>query len=408
MPITFLGPDAKIATLDLKELGKKLKNTPLKDPPEAKPPYKPGRPAARIVLPWTYHLDYGWTPERERLEPRPPLNLPPYYNERFAFRTGGLKAATSTAISIDLRVFPRKSRVFVRVPASILRPAQHAALLAGQTRQPDGAWATVPATSDDYNRLFGLQEKTMVTKDHVIVELTPRRSALLDQLHFDGKASVEVEVRYAVSRAGIRPKSCYVIGFAQRVDGFRVAEFEHVFQAYHPYDIPIVGDYRTMLAYRRSSREVSAIPPLALAFFDSWEFAKGCGFDPAPRSFAKHFTPADVSGALQARILEFVNAPATGADILRQRVVDNAYVDGKGAAMPEPKQKIGLASPTAANIIAARDALPGKKFTRLEEIDAVKGVGPDTLSDLITSFLMARGDETRWYPDEDLASLLGE
>ncbi|MDX9999999.1 MAG: hypothetical protein RBU30_01755 [Polyangia bacterium] len=405
MPILQTIRDAKEATLDLRELLKKKAHGGILMPPGAKPFNKAGRPAGLVRLPWTYDLDWGWTPEREKADPRPPLNLPPYYNERFTFRTGGLKTQTQNAILIDLRSFPRGARVFVRLPVSLLRSEVHRALRRGRAHAPDGAWATVPVTPDDYNQLFGEQEPASLGSTHVLVELAPRRRAVVDQLQL-GPTPVDIEVRYAVSRTLVRPKSMHVIHFGQLMDGFLVGEFEHVFQAYHPYDVPMVGDWRTHLVYRRSSWEVSTIPPLALAFFDSWEHAAASGFDPAPRSFARHFRPEHVSAAQRQRILDFVNAPSTDAEMLHKRVRDNPHVGTKGLPDPHEKEKVGLTKPTARRILAARDRLPGRRFACLEQIDAVAGVGPDTMSDMITSFLIARDDHGKWYPNPKVVSLL--
>jgi hypothetical protein len=177
----------------------------------------------------------------------------------------------------------------------------------------------------------------------------------------------------------------------QLTDHRLIGRFDHIFQAYHQYDVAVIGDHRTRIAYRRSSKEVSEIPPMALAFFDNWQAAAAGGFDPHPRSFGRHYTAASISNALEAEVLAFVNRAS--AKQLVAAVADNPYVDAGGRLEVDPTPKRGIDKATAERIVAARKKL--KRFTSLDQIDAVRGVGPDTLSDIISSVLLARQTKVR-------------
>mgnify|MGYP001141090789 CR=1 FL=1 len=87
---------------------------------------------------------------------------------------------------------------------------------------------------------------------------------------------------------------------------------------------------------------------------------------------------------------------------------DNAFVDAKGAAEKVAKKKLGIRRNTAVRVIREREKQPGGRYTTLEQIDAIWGMGPDTMSDLITSFFAGLRDDERWYPDENVTNLLPE
>ncbi len=335
--------------------------------------------------------------------------MPPYYVERFRFRTASLPQAERTYVMIDLRPFVWESRVFALVPKEIIRPERLAEIQQGTADSLDGVFATVPAKPDDYNAIFGESLTSSIGADTVLVELTPRKRAILDLLQLAPEA-VSIEIHYAVLRESVWPKTQYMIHFAQFVDGFPVGEFEHLFQAYHPFDIPIIGDRRNKVAYRRSSWEVSEIPPLALEFFDTWVTAAAYGYNPAPRSYGKHFKLSDVSRPVVEGILEFFNDKKLTADAIVQIVQDNPLVDATGKVEKKPTKKKGIRRSLAQKIIDVRKELPDGRFRRLQQIDAIKGVGPDTMSDIITTFFGVGGrneqDDARWYPSEEIVALL--
>ena len=79
---------------------------------------------------------------------------------------------------------------------------------------------------------------------------------------------------------------------------------------------------------------------------------------------------------LETRILKFFNEVTSPWTIVN-RIQDDPRVQGSGR---------GISSATAWNILNAREGLPGKQFRSLEQIDSVRGVGFDTIEDILYSF----------------------
>ncbi len=362
---------------------------------------------AKVLVPWLYDVDYGWTPRREGAEPRPLLNLPSYFGGDFPLSTCGLKNGKHYFIAIDLRPFPEQARVFVEVPQKMLGGL---APVPGPRKGGFGSNVAVVKRIDDFNRLCGQRRRAPVARGTVVLELARGKRAILNNLSLSQEPQT-IHVYYAVLREDVRPKTYYTMQLAQFIDHRLVGTFHHVLNAHHNYDVPVIGDRRTKTAYRRSSREVSAIPPLALAFFASWKEAQAAGYDFSPRSFGKHYRADDVTVALADEVLAFFNKAGTTAEKIVATVVDNPHVNAFGGEEPAPVAKRGIDLKTAQRIISSRQKLPKKRFARLQEIDAVPGVGADTMSDVLTSILGLRKPAPikgrgRWEPDPGVVALL--
>jgi hypothetical protein len=360
------------------------------------------------LVPWLYDYDYGWTPQREAAEPRPPLQMPPYLRSSFPLRTSTLAGAHHNAIRVNLKPFPSQARVFMVVPTGILPAKLGKRVVAGKTREV-GPGVEVVRRVAEFNSIFDKRLKAAATSSKVVLELASGRMALLNDLRLK-TTHVVLEIYYAIARQFVKPKTYYTLQAVQLTDHRLIGRFDHVFQAYHQYDVAVIGDRRTGLAYRRSSKEVADIPPLALAFFDSWQAAAAAGFDPHPRSYRRHYSAASISNALEAEVLAFVNQRGLSAKRLAEVVQDNPYVDAEGRPEREPTSKRGLDKRTAERILTARKKL--ERFSSLDQIDSVRGVGSDTLTDIVSSVLLSRrtrvkrGKGRRWRPQEAVHELL--
>lgn len=82
----------------------------------------------------------------------------------------------------------------------------------------------------------------------------------------------------------------------------------------------------------------------------------------------------DIDPDLEAEILSFFNE-AKSADEICQGIQDRGEAGGYGIRLE-----------LAARILKEREQLEGGRFTSLQQIDDVGGVGPDTLKDIIESF----------------------
>jgi NAD-dependent deacetylase len=82
----------------------------------------------------------------------------------------------------------------------------------------------------------------------------------------------------------------------------------------------------------------------------------------------------------ERRVLRLVNAAT--ADELTRLVLDDPRF---GSSSP---RAYGIRATLAARIVAAREALPDHEFSSLAQVDAIFGMGPDTLHDLLVSRLV--------------------
>jgi hypothetical protein len=86
-----------------------------------------------------------------------------------------------------------------------------------------------------------------------------------------------------------------------------------------------------------------------------------------------------ITDALIQRVLTFFNN-ANNPQVLVDRIQDDpSFLRAGGATY-------GMNFQQAAAVLRYRNRLPGKRFTSMEQLDAVYGIGPDTLHDILYSF----------------------
>ena len=95
---------------------------------------------------------------------------------------------------------------------------------------------------------------------------------------------------------------------------------------------------------------------------------------------------SNVEEDLAMRVLQFFNAVDTPEAIVT-RILDNPLY---GSSSP---QAYGVRMGVAQRILDARAARPGQQFQSVEQIDAVLGVGWDTLQDIFFAFAVESGAE---------------
>ena len=84
----------------------------------------------------------------------------------------------------------------------------------------------------------------------------------------------------------------------------------------------------------------------------------------------------DIPQWVQQRILGFFNR-ARNIDMILDGTIQDAPSDGQGRTL----------GPTlAARILRTKHSLPRRRFSDLSQLDAIRGVGPNTLQDLVYSF----------------------
>jgi hypothetical protein len=86
-----------------------------------------------------------------------------------------------------------------------------------------------------------------------------------------------------------------------------------------------------------------------------------------------------ISDALIQRVLTFFNGVQKPEALVNRIQDDPSFLRAGGATY-------GMNFQQASAILNYRNRLPGKRFTSLEQLDAVFGIGPDTLHDILYSF----------------------
>jgi hypothetical protein len=120
--------------------------------------------------------------------------------------------------------------------------------------------------------------------------------------------------------------------------------------------------------------------------FESLDDARAAGYDMALDCLNQPFEIKDISYRLVRKVLDFVNKVEL-ADDLHQMVKDTlgiGYFDGRYGKQEAKKRGYGIGVETAQKILRVRDKRG--RFTRLEEIVSVEGVGIDKFIDLVNTF----------------------
>lgn len=86
--------------------------------------------------------------------------------------------------------------------------------------------------------------------------------------------------------------------------------------------------------------------------------------------------------ALKQRVLNFFNRVTRSAEIVNRIKDDPDFGMRRG---------YGIRRSLATRILEIRNNLPGKRFNSIEQINDVRGVGPDTLHDILYSFQYSGG-----------------
>lgn len=85
-------------------------------------------------------------------------------------------------------------------------------------------------------------------------------------------------------------------------------------------------------------------------------------------------------------VLDFLNKANTWQDIAGLEPQGGPVFDNPELGIHQPFQGYDIGEVTAKNILSKRASLPGNKFTTLDQVDSVRGMGPDKIADLIFSF----------------------
>jgi hypothetical protein len=147
--------------------------------------------------------------------------------------------------------------------------------------------------------------------------------------------------------------------------------------------IAVRGDH---LIHRVDCKYLKETNKQMWAPFESLEAARVAGYDMALDCLNQPFKPKDVSYRLARKVLHFVNGVELAED-LDQAVKENldvGYFEVRYGKEGAKKRGYGIGIGTARKILEARERV--LRFTKLEEIEVVKGVDKDKFIDLVNAF----------------------
>ena len=96
--------------------------------------------------------------------------------------------------------------------------------------------------------------------------------------------------------------------------------------------------------------------------------------------------PIQSEKGVEAAFLDFLNKATTWIDIAGIEPQAGPVFDNPELGSHRPFKGYDIGETTAKNILADRNSLPGNKFTSVEQVKSVRGMGEDKIADLYFSF----------------------
>lgn len=183
-----------------------------------------------------------------------------------------------------------------------------------------------------------------------------------------------------------KPGETYAFTVQQLFEGEVIGDFRIAGKIVDPEKVEFIGLPDQYLVHKAGCKCVAESNKQSRVPFQSLEAAKSAGYDLALDCLNRSFRADDVSYRLARRVLHFVNHIRLPGD-LAKKVHDTlgiGYFEGRYGKQPAGKKGYGLGTGTAKKILAAREKRGG--FTKLQQLEAIKGLGKDTFIDLINSF----------------------
>jgi subtilisin family serine protease len=210
-----------------------------------------------------------------------------------------------------------------------------------------------------------------------------RRAAIKGLVVPGGRNVARLEVEIP---ADARPGEVYRLDVQQVFEDEVIGDFAVMGRVLDPRKVEYIAVRGSHLVHRADCKGLAETDKQLWAPFESLEGAKAAGYDMALDCLNQPFEPKDISYRLARKVLYFVNRVEL-ADDLHRAVKDTlgiGYFEGRYGKQEAKRKGYGIGVDTAKKILEARDKLG--RFTTLEEIEAVEGVGRDKFIDLVNSF----------------------
>jgi subtilisin family serine protease len=178
----------------------------------------------------------------------------------------------------------------------------------------------------------------------------------------------------------------YQIAVQQLFNDEVIGDFQFIGRVMDPKETKFIAVRGTGFVHKANCKGLAKTDKQLWAPFSSLEDAISGGYDMALDCLNQSFTAKNVSSKLARKVLNFVNNVELAED-LDHAVKDTlgiGYYKGRYGAMEAKRVGYGLGIGVARKILEAREKVG--RFTKLSEIEAVKGVGIDTFIDLVNVF----------------------
>ncbi|MBW2662248.1 MAG: S8 family serine peptidase [Deltaproteobacteria bacterium] len=243
----------------------------------------------------------------------------------------------------------------------------------------------------------GMFKDTRVHLDHVIERMErPVKGFRVFELKAEKRPAIKGLVAAPLSRnlaqldfripEDAKPGEVYRLAVQQVFKEEVIGDFQVMGKVVDPKKVKFIavrGDY---LVHKANCKYLEKTARQLWAPFESLEAAKAVGYDMAPDCLNQPFTAKDISYRLARRMLHYLNQVELADDLDQfiKGTLDKKYFEMRYGKERTKKRGPDLGIDIYRNILDARDELG--RFTKLEEIEEVKGVGPDEFIDLINSF----------------------
>ncbi|MCJ7654833.1 MAG: S8 family serine peptidase [Dehalococcoidia bacterium] len=186
--------------------------------------------------------------------------------------------------------------------------------------------------------------------------------------------------------ADAKPGEEYKVVVQQIFQGQPIGAFQIIGKIVDPKKVRFTGIRGAYLVHHADCKHLGETNKQMWVPFESLEAAKSAGYDMALDCLNQPFTTKEVSYRLSRKVLYFINKVELAED-LNQAVKSKlgaAYFEARYGKEAAKKKDYSIGIDTALKLLEARDTVRG--FKKLEEIEAVKGVGKDNLIDLVNAF----------------------
>ena len=183
-----------------------------------------------------------------------------------------------------------------------------------------------------------------------------------------------------------KPGEEYRLIVQQLFEGRAIGDFQIAGKVVDRTQTRFIAVRGTHLVHKTDCKCLTDANKRAWVPFESLDAARNAGYDMALDCLNQPFTGKGISRRLERRVLNFVNEVELAEDLNKAvaEVLGEGYFDARYGKEEARKRGHSIGTDVATNILEARDRV--MRFSKLSQIETVKGVGPDRFIDLVNAF----------------------